>query len=58
MPHISSSVSFHLLRSSNDPRFSREGVAPSYFVLRRFLCERRAFVGCKLRRRLMATDRY
>jgi hypothetical protein len=31
---------------SNAMRFSREG-APSYFLLRRFFCERRAFLGCK-----------
>jgi hypothetical protein len=30
-----------------DPRFSREGVAPPYFLLRRFFCGRRAFDGCK-----------
>jgi hypothetical protein len=31
----------------NDVRFSREGAAPSYFLLRRTDVLRRAFVGCK-----------
>jgi hypothetical protein len=38
----------------NAMRFSREGAAPTYFLLRRFFRERRAIVGCKrlLRRTL------
>jgi hypothetical protein len=31
----------------NAMRFSREGAAPSYFLLRRLFRERRVFVGCK-----------